>query len=644
MNLQSQLTALQEQTRGLAPVERAKLCCGLAKQFEKAGEYEAACEALAEFWPERHGPPTLGGLDQATTAEVLLRVGALAGWSGSADQTEGSQETAKDLITRSVEIFEGLGQSEHVAEARTDLALCYWREGGFDEARIHLAGALSLLKNKESDLKACVLIRAGMVEVWARQLNEALRFYNEAAVSLEQSTDDAIKGSLHNQLALLYRKLGTPELHDEYTDRALIEYAAASFHFEQAGNERYLARVENNLGFLFFTIGRYKDAHQHLDRARQLFLELKDAGTVAQVDDTRARTLLAEGRTVEAERFARQAVRTLEKGGEQALLAEALTTHGTALARLGNYTRSKGLLQRAIEVAETAGDPEGSGRAKLSIVEELGEQTSARELASIYESAVDLLESSQDPSAKKRLVSCARTVIDALTSAEDEQDSAAKEQSWDGFSFKQEVLRIERALIERALRDAGGSVTRAARLLGFGHHQSLIALINTRHQNLLNTRSAIRKRRRHIFSKPKKTRTKVVKPGAVRAALQISILHVEDNKVVARLIQDTLGAEGMHVDSCLSGPTALEILRSDAAYDVIIVDNDLPGLNGLELVLRTKSMAHRRHTPIIMLSGNNCEKEAWRAGVDAFLRKPEAVDQLSSTIARVLEEKRRRKD
>lgn len=64
----------------------------------------------------------------------------------------------------------------------------------------------------------------------------------------------------------------------------------------------------------------------------------------------------------------------------------------------------------------------------------------------------------------------------------------------------------------------------------------------------------------------------------------------------------------------------------------------------MELVVRTKSMAHRRRTPIIMLTGDNCEKEAWRAGVDAFLRKPEALDEVSSTIARLLEEQKERKD
>jgi DNA-binding response OmpR family regulator len=102
--------------------------------------------------------------------------------------------------------------------------------------------------------------------------------------------------------------------------------------------------------------------------------------------------------------------------------------------------------------------------------------------------------------------------------------------------------------------------------------------------------------------------------------------------------------EGTHVDSCISGATALKILKGNAHYDLIIVDNDLPGLNGLELARRARSIAHRRGTPIIMLSGDDCEKKAWRVGVDAFLRKPEAVGQLSLTIARVLEERGERGD
>src|SRR5260370_12921720 len=225
-----------------------------------------------------------------------------------------------------------------------------------------------------------------------------------------------------------------------------------------------------------------------------------------------------------------------------------------------------------MNVAETCGDLEGAGRARLSISEELAGQNSTIEMASIHKSATDLLQRSQDPSAAKRLISSASIVIDSLLAAEAEGGSP-KAQGWEGFSLKRELRAFENTLIERALRDAGGAVTKASRLLGFRHHQSLISLINSRHQELLKTRSAVRKRRRHLFSKPKRAKKREVDTSAAPGTSQISILHVEDNKVFGRLIQETLGAEGMHVDSCLSGTTALEILKSDASYDLIIVDN-----------------------------------------------------------------------
>jgi tetratricopeptide (TPR) repeat protein len=511
MNLTAQLTTLRKQTEGLSRGERAKLCCDVAKQLEKAGELDAAAEALEEFWPDRNEAPIVDDLDGETKANVMLRVGALIGFLGSAGQTPGSQERAKDLITRSVEMFEGLGNNVRTAEARGDLALCYWREGAFDEARINLADALSRLGDANADLKAVLLIRAGVIEERTRRLQSALNFYNEAQPLVDNSVDHVLKGSFHFEYGLVLRRLAAPENREDYLDRALIEYAAASFHYEQAGNQRYQGRVENNLGYLYFTIGRYKDAHKHLDQARNLFSNMKDMLMVSSVDETRARVLLAENRPADAERLIRQAIRALERGGEQSLFAEALTTYGVVLARLGRHARSRELLERAMEVAEVAGDREGAARAKISVIEELTSQTSAEELAAEYQAAVSLLTDSQDPTTARRLISSALQVVDALMPSQQEEPQV-EQTSWDGFSFKREVLKIEKRLIERALRDAGGSVTRASRLLGFRHHQSLIALINSRHRDLLGTRSAVRKRRHHLFSKPRKTR-KTPKPG-----------------------------------------------------------------------------------------------------------------------------------
>jgi len=633
MNLEAQLTALREQQQTLPRNEQAKLACDLAKRFEKASEYEAACEAVVEFWPDRDREPRLDGLNELTSAEVLLRVGNLAGWLGSTDQTTGSQERAKDFITRSIATFEELQLDEKVAEARGDLALCYWREGSFDEARVQLRTALHLAPEGNDELHAVLLIRAGIIEERRQRLQEALRYYYQAAPLLDRSEDHALKGAFHNEFALLFTRLGTEENRRDYLDKALIEAAAASFHFEQAGNIRFLARVENNLGFLYFTLGQYSDAHKHLDRARYLFLQTKDLGTAAQVDDTRARTFLAEGKVVDAERISRSAVKTLERGGEQAVLAEALNTHGIALARLGHQTRSRALLVRAVQIAETTGDTEGAGRAKLSIIEELGDKMNAKELISTFHSALDLSKDSQDPLTLRRLIACMEVVLTSLHSASDIEAFEAVDWNWEGFSLKKEALKFEGGFIQRALRDAGGSVTKAAHFLGFKHHQSLISLLSGRHKKLLTSRSKVRRRRHHLFSKITRGQVRDVSQTATPKA---SILHVDDNSAITEMVADTLAANGMEVYSCMSGTAALKKLSSRARYDLIIVDNDLPGMSGLELVRRARNMARWRATPIVMLSGEDCENEAWRAGVSDFLRKPQEVSQLASRIKRLL--------
>src|SRR5262245_34250496 len=121
MNLESQLIALKNQSSDLTVAERAELSCRVAKQFEKAGEYEAAYEALSEFWPDRNGPPKIDDLAEPLSALVLLRVGALAGWLGSAHQAGDSQETAKNLITQSLRVFEELGRDrKSVVEDRME--------------------------------------------------------------------------------------------------------------------------------------------------------------------------------------------------------------------------------------------------------------------------------------------------------------------------------------------------------------------------------------------------------------------------------------------------------------------------------------------------------------------------------------------
>lgn len=603
----------------LTDSERARLRCQLAKQLEEAGNYETASEAMGELWHGVGYRPVLEGLNQTTVAAVLLRVGVLTGWLGCIKQIEGAQKIAKDLISESGAIFEIQADTENLAEAQMELGTCYWREGAFNEARIVLKDALNRLTDTQGDLKAVILLRSAAVEKVSNQLNDALHILIEAAPLFEASSNHTLRGRFHNEYGTVLKDLGRGEGRADYTDRALIEYAAASYHFEQAGHARYQAYVENNLGFLFGMIGRFVGAHEHLDRAQALFTGLKDKAHLAQIDDTRARVLLEQGRLSEAEKFSRSAVGMLEADDQQALFAEALTTRGIVLARLGQHQQARLTLQNALEVAQQAGDSEDAGLAALSIIEELGEHLSADDLSLTYQRAADLLAASRNLSTHARLSACASRVLFLI-------GNLPTPSAWRNFSLKEALRRYEARIIERALKDADGIVTRAAQLLGFSHHNSLIHRLNTKHRELLTVRTPVEPRRRSLI---------FITDGD-KAMRAVTILHVEDDKLVANAVRDTLRREGWSVEMCEDGTTALQRLSSGTHYDVLIFDNELPGLSGIVLIYEARRLPHRQQTPIIMLSASNVEREARRAGANVFLRKPEDVTALAETIARLL--------
>lgn len=124
----------------------------------------------------------------------------------------------------------------------------------------------------------------------------------------------------------------------------------------------------------------------------------------------------------------------------------------------------------------------------------------------------------------------------------------------------------------------------------------------------------------------------------------VSVLHVEDDALVADAVRVTLEGEGWAVETCNNGATALERLQSGDRYDVLIFDNNLPDTNGMELIRRTRALAHRQQTPIIMLSGDEVEMQAKRAGANAFLRKPGDVQAIAETVARPLARKKGREE
>ena len=571
----------------------------------------------------------LEDLDDETQATVLLRAGVLRGWMGSVKQIGGAQKTAKNLLTESITIFERLGARNSVAEAQIEIAYCCWREGSFDKGRVLLREELDHLPDSQIELRAKALLRIAIIERGANHYDDPLRILTDAAPLFSLVKNHCLKGSFHNQFAIVLRNVGATESREDYVDRALIEYAAAADHFVKAGHIRYQACVENNLAFLFWKVHRFAEAHEHLDRAQVLFARLKDNLHEAQADETRARVLVSEGRFVEAEKAARRAVRTLEIGDEPSWLTEALTSLGIALARLRRFDEARSVLERAVDGAQDIGNVESAGSGALVLIEELGAEISDSDLLSTLERAEVLLVDTQDMPIIRRLAKCATRVASLIYASPRYFPSSI---NWAGFSYDQEVDRYGKHLIELALKDSDGSVTDAAHLLNLSHQNFSSKL--RRHKELDRFRKPVRQRsRRSVGSLERVSSTEAGKKRG-----NIKILLVEDNQIVAGAIAETLEEKGWAVETCADGTLALEKIAGEADYDLFVFDYDLPGVNGIELVQKARQLDHRSSTPIVMLSATPAETAAVEAGADVFLNKPQGIRTLIETITDLLGE------
>jgi CheY-like chemotaxis protein/lipopolysaccharide biosynthesis regulator YciM len=622
----------QLENPALSRDERVQLQCQIAADFEHRGQYDAARDALGELWQGVGKRPALKGLCELTVAEVLLRVGSLSGYLGSIHQIDRAQEDAKDLISESITRFESLGETIRVATAQCELAFCYRRVGAHDEARVLYHQALERLTDRsENDLRAKILLRLTVVESYCGRYNDALRILTDSAQLFEESDSHALKGKFHNDLAGVLTCLSRAERRTDYIDRAIIEYTAASHHFEKAGHTSYHASAENNLGFLHYTIGRYEQAHEHLNAARRLFADVQNKGRIAQVDETRARVLLEQGKLRGAESAIREAVRVLSKGGEQGLLAEALTTQGRVLSKLGNFVESLNTLRRAADLAEEAGAVEDAGRALLSLMEEHADRISEDELLETYERANNLLRETQDAEMIKRLRACSIRIVIARRAALSQRRVRSLADFWANSNLNERVRTYEARYVRQALIDGEGSVTRAARLLGLQHHGTLAAMLDKggRHKDLAYLRTPPETRRQSIINPPSRRRPR-------SKARTINILCVEDYQVVADAVKETLEELGWTVELCADGMEAMRKIESKARYHLLILNNQLPGKDGLELARRARQLPHRRRTPIIMLSASDVEQDALRAGVNACLRKPQDIKRLTATVTRLL--------
>jgi signal transduction histidine kinase/ActR/RegA family two-component response regulator len=128
-------------------------------------------------------------------------------------------------------------------------------------------------------------------------------------------------------------------------------------------------------------------------------------------------------------------------------------------------------------------------------------------------------------------------------------------------------------------------------------------------------------------------------PAAAGGAVPHTLLYVEDNPANLRLVQEIVRFRpGLRLLSAADGPAGLALARAERP-DVVLMDLNLPGMSGFEVLAQLRRDAATAAVPVIALSANAMQHDIERglaAGFARYLTKPIDIDKFNEAIDGVL--------
>jgi CheY-like chemotaxis protein len=146
-----------------------------------------------------------------------------------------------------------------------------------------------------------------------------------------------------------------------------------------------------------------------------------------------------------------------------------------------------------------------------------------------------------------------------------------------------------------------------------------------------------------IDTQPDRHRPEESETPTTAPAQSLSILAAEDNEINALLIRSLLVRLGHDVTVAANGEEALELWiaaeAADTPYDLVLMDVQMPKLDGIEATRKIREREAGRRTTILALTANaliDDRHACFEAGMDGFLIKPLDQDKLADELARLM--------
>ena len=120
-----------------------------------------------------------------------------------------------------------------------------------------------------------------------------------------------------------------------------------------------------------------------------------------------------------------------------------------------------------------------------------------------------------------------------------------------------------------------------------------------------------------------------------------TVLIVEDNDKNMKLARDVLQAKGYQTLEAITGEDGVRLAK-ERKPDLVLMDIQLPGINGIEAFRRIRGDAATRAIPVVALTASVTPTDRsaiTAAGFDAFISKPISLKEFLDTVKRLVEKK-----
>ncbi len=122
------------------------------------------------------------------------------------------------------------------------------------------------------------------------------------------------------------------------------------------------------------------------------------------------------------------------------------------------------------------------------------------------------------------------------------------------------------------------------------------------------------------------------------------VLIADDSSTVRKFVTFSLASQNLEVVTAVDGMDALEKISQTPQVDLIIVDLNMPNMDGFEFIQNVRGSELHRNVPIIILSserGEESKRRGKEVGADAYIEKPFDAKNIEYQVSKFLDIKKK---